>query len=78
MEAFKVRKYGNPSAYLGSVTTNFTGVQPFDRKFMRLGTYILAALCITNATRDFSFFYEVFFHLRAPVSHTHYESSVPK
>lgn len=72
MEGFKVRKYGNPSAYLGSVTTNFLGVQPFDRKWMRVGTYILASLVFINASRDFTMFYELFFHLKAPVSRTYY------
>lgn len=72
MEAFKVRKYGNPSAYLGSVTTNFTGSHHFDRKWMRVGTYIAASLIFINATRDFSLFYEIFFHLPPPAARTYY------
>lgn len=72
MEAFKVRKYGNPSAYLGSVTTNFTGAQRNDHKLMRIGTYLTAAILLINASRDFSIFYEIFFHLPAPAARTYF------
>lgn len=78
MEQFKVRKNAAPSAYLGSISSNYAIVTRFDRVFLRVLIYGIATLTMINATNDFEIFYEMFYHLTPPVHKTYYESDVPK
>ena len=77
MEAFKVRKNSNITGKHGSVSTNITMIPTRDRKIYRFLSYVAAAYIVTNATLNFSFVYELFFHFPAPVAKTYYEAGVP-
>jgi hypothetical protein len=63
---------------MGRISSNFTVVSRFENRATRVGIYLFTTLIVINATRDFSFFYEVVKHLPAPATRTYYESSVPK
>lgn len=78
MESFKVRKHANPSAYLGSVSTNFAYVSRFDNLVTRIGMFVAVSLLMISATSDFTIFYELFYHVPNPKFQTYYENSVPK
>ena len=72
MESFKVRKNANPGCYLGSVSSNIGLVSTKDRRRTRFLVYLIGCMFMINATRDFSVFYEIFYHLPQPATRTYY------
>ena len=77
MEAFKVRKNADITAKYGTVSTNLAIMPVKDRKMFRFLCYAAAAYLVTNATLNFAFAYELFYHFPAPASYTVYQSEVP-
>jgi hypothetical protein len=79
MEVFKVRKNGNPSAYMGSVSSNYSFIPAFDRVRVRILLYGVSALTMINiATGDYIVIDEITYHGQPPPTRTHFENSVPK
>lgn len=78
METWKVSKNGNPSARMGTISTNLAIVPRWDRLATRFGIFLITTIAMVNATNDFEIFYELFRHLPQPASRTYYESSLPK
>lgn len=78
MESFKVRKNAIPSAYLGSISSNFAIIPRRERIGTRLIIFFATTVAMINATNDFEIFYEIFYHLPQPAHKTYYEHDVPK
>ena len=77
MEAFKVRKYGNPSGRGGSVSTNISINGFYEIRTMRGLIFGTVSVLMVLASEDFEFFYEVFTHVPPPYHKILHENAIP-